>query len=560
MELIGQYEDSGFKEAPYLARRADGQTIQLTRLLYLVAEAADGERDAEAMAEVVTAEYGKSVSADNIEHLVDNKLRPLGVLTDRDGSSPPMERPDALLALKFKTSVVPERFVRTLCVAFKPLFPTLVVVAVLAGLVAFDIWLFFVNGVGEAMRDTLYAPGLILLLFALVVLGAAFHECGHASGCAYGGAKPGVMGAGLYFVWPAFYTDVTDSYRLSKVGRLRTDLGGVYFNGVFILLTAGVYALTGFEPLLLVIVVQHLEVLHQLLPFLRLDGYYILADLTGVPDLFSRIKDILLSLVPGKEASARVTALKPWVRIVASSWVLLIIPIIAVNLIFLLVQTPRILATAWDSLLVQWDTVGAAVEDGKWLDVLAGGVQVIALALPVAGLIYTFVRLARRVVAAGWRRTEGRPALRGGWVAVVASAAGLAVFTWYPNGEYKPLQPGESLTVQEVTRPIAHLPSGRPGLTPEREERLGGAPTVRSGAVPLPSATAKDEAPGAEPAPEDGAHTDETVPSGERNTPTTLRPATTTTDGSRPTTTSISRPSTTSRPEPTLPPTTIAEG
>ena len=40
------------------------------------------------------------------------------------------------------------------------------------------------------------------------------------------------MGAGLYLVWPAFYTDVTDSYRLGRGGRLRTDLGGLYFNAI----------------------------------------------------------------------------------------------------------------------------------------------------------------------------------------------------------------------------------------------------------------------------------------------------------------------------------------
>ena len=44
--------------------------------------------------------------------------------------------------------------------------------------------------------------------------------------------RPGVMGAGLYLVWPAFYTDVTDSYRLGRGGRLRTDLGGLYFNAI----------------------------------------------------------------------------------------------------------------------------------------------------------------------------------------------------------------------------------------------------------------------------------------------------------------------------------------
>ena len=138
------------------------------------------------------------------------------------------------------------------------------------------------------------------MLLGLVVLSAAFHECGHATACRYGGARPGVMGVGIYIVWPAFYTDVTDAYRLDKKGRLRTDLGGVYFNAIFILLTAGAYFLTGFEPLLLIIPLQHLEILHQFLPFIRLDGYYIVSDLTGVPDMFARIKPALKSLCPGR--------------------------------------------------------------------------------------------------------------------------------------------------------------------------------------------------------------------------------------------------------------------
>jgi hypothetical protein len=45
VELIGEFEGSGFKEPPLLARRGDGQVVQLTRLLFLVAEACDGLRD-----------------------------------------------------------------------------------------------------------------------------------------------------------------------------------------------------------------------------------------------------------------------------------------------------------------------------------------------------------------------------------------------------------------------------------------------------------------------------------------------------------------------------------
>ena len=69
VELLGEYEDSGFKETPYLARRPDGQVVQLSRLLYLVASHADGLRTAEQIAERVSREFGRTVSGDNVEFL-----------------------------------------------------------------------------------------------------------------------------------------------------------------------------------------------------------------------------------------------------------------------------------------------------------------------------------------------------------------------------------------------------------------------------------------------------------------------------------------------------------
>src|SRR5581483_4704418 len=112
-------------------------------------------------------------------------------------------------------------------------------------------------------------------------------------------ARPGKIGVGIYMVWPAFFTNVTDSYRLSRAGRLRTDLGGLYFNMIFMLVLAALYAATSAETLLLVIAVTHLEMLEQLLPFVRFDGYFILSDLVGVPDLFARVAPVLRSCLSG---------------------------------------------------------------------------------------------------------------------------------------------------------------------------------------------------------------------------------------------------------------------
>src|SRR5207248_6221265 len=151
---------------------------------------------------------------------------------------------------------------------------------------ALDAWLVANHdAVAAAGRQILYQPQLLLLITALTIASAIFHETGHATAARYGGAKPGVMGAGVYLVWPVFYTDVTDSYRLDRRGRLRTDLGGVYFNVLFTLGTAGAYAITGFSPLLVFLVAAQIETLQQFLPFVRLDGYYVVSDLIGVPNL-----------------------------------------------------------------------------------------------------------------------------------------------------------------------------------------------------------------------------------------------------------------------------------
>ncbi len=243
IEMIGEYEGSGFKETPFLARRADGQTLQLTALLYSVAAHADGRRDEAAIATAVSEEVGRKVSPDNVRFLVEKKLRPLGVLAAADGSSPELTRPDPLLALKFRTAVVPARLTRGLTTLFRPLFWPPVLALVIAGFLALGAWLLLEHGIAQGLRHAIYQPLLLLGMFAAVVVATAFHETGHATACRYGGAKPGVMGVGLYIVWPAFYTDVTDAYRLGRGGRLRTDLGGIYFNAIFALAAGGLYAL-----------------------------------------------------------------------------------------------------------------------------------------------------------------------------------------------------------------------------------------------------------------------------------------------------------------------------
>jgi len=512
IELLGELDGSGFEEPLFLVRRSDGQTIQLTELLYHVLECVDGERDLDAVAGAVSEIIGKEASADDIAFLVEEKLRPLGLVCDRDGSQPVVEKPNPLLALRFRLVISDERWTRRLTTPFAALFWPPIVVAVIVAFVVMTGWLLFGEGVGSSLRQVMYQPSLIVLMFVLTALSAGFHEFGHAAACRYGGATPGAMGAGLYLVWPAFYTDVTDSYRLSKGGRLRTDLGGLYFNMVFALATFGVWALTGWAPLLLLVPLQLLQMAHQLLPFVRLDGYLILSDLTGVPDLFARIKPTLMSAVPGRDVDGRAQALKPWVRVVVTVWVLLVIPVLLLGVAMMALTLPRVVATAWDSAGRQLDAVSGA--DGDVLTMAAGVLSLLALLLPVASSIYLLGRLAVRLARSRW----GRVGL------VVAALA--AAWLWWPNGEYQPIERDEPLRLQDAARTVS-FPEGVQGATTTVPE-----PTTTTSTTV--ASTSTTSVPGSTTTTTDAPTTTTTTSAPSTTTSTTEAPTTTTTETTTP--------------------------
>ena len=80
--------------------------------------------------------------------------------------------------------------------------------------------------------------------------------------------------------------------------------------------------------MLLVVATQILQMLRQLAPLVRFDGYHVLADLTGVPDLYSRIKPTLLGALPWRWGDPQARLLKPWARVVVTVWVMVVVPLL----------------------------------------------------------------------------------------------------------------------------------------------------------------------------------------------------------------------------------------
>jgi putative peptide zinc metalloprotease protein len=118
----------------------------------------------------------------------------------------------------------------------------------------------------------------------------------------------------------------------------------------------------------------------QLSPVIRADGYHILSDATGIRDLFSHIGPTMRRLLPGyrKEPSA----LTGRARVLVTSWVLIIVPILlslALSAVFLL---PKLATNAWDSGSHITSATPHQLGDGRILDFLASLVHLSRCSCP----------------------------------------------------------------------------------------------------------------------------------------------------------------------------------
>jgi putative peptide zinc metalloprotease protein len=471
LELLGEVHGSGYRDGACLVRRADGQMVQLGPLMFALLECADGRRDAAALACAMSEKLGRKLEPEHVARLAE-KLAEQGLLSGSEHKAPPKSNP--LLALRFKYLVTDPKITQRITRPFTGLFQPLVLWPVVLGFLAVCWFVLLHKGIASATAEAFHKPELLLLVLALVIASAAFHEVGHAAACRYGGGKPGGMGVGLYLVWPAFYTDVTDAYRLPKRDRLRVDLGGLYFNAVVAVVTLTVWLAIRVDALLLLIGLQLLTMVKQLSPMIRSDGYHVLSDATGVPDLYAHIGPTMKRLLPGhrKEPSA----LTGRARALVTAWVLVIVPVLLSLSLTAILLFPKIAASAWESGSRIAGAIPDQAGDGDVLGLAASVMRLIALLLPVLGTIAMgqgVLRLAGRKAGA-W--SDGRPGRRAALGLFTAGLACLLLWAWWPSGQYEPIRASDNGTLlglgrllsrpQEAVRPAmqpaaAHLAPGK---------------------------------------------------------------------------------------------------
>jgi putative peptide zinc metalloprotease protein len=218
----------------------------------------------------------------------------------------------------------PDRMLQTLMPLFRLIFSPIGALAYLALLVL----------AGKTLIDSadrlfdqgqgLLSPGNLPLLYIGFVIAKVVHELGHAAVCRRYGGEVHKLGIMLLIFAPMPYVDATASWGFrSRAERVFTGAAGVVAELAVAAVAALIWAnsapgVVNAIAYNVIFVASVSSLLFNLNPLLRFDGYHMLVDLIGVPNLFQRSREqlryigerFLLGLPNGRPAAR--TATEAW--------------------------------------------------------------------------------------------------------------------------------------------------------------------------------------------------------------------------------------------------------
>ena len=153
-----------------------------------------------------------------------------------------------------------------------------------------------------------------LILVGVFVFTKSCHELGHAAMCRRMGARPGEVGVLLLCGMPCPYCDVTDVWRQpSAIRRAAVMMAGVYVELIIAALATLVWCFatdpdTRMLALNLMVICGISTIVFNANPLMRYDGYYVLADFLGSPNLRQESQNAFRSVVTRVFAGRRYAA------------------------------------------------------------------------------------------------------------------------------------------------------------------------------------------------------------------------------------------------------------
>ncbi len=252
------------------------------------------------------------------------------------------------------------------------------VVVLVSGAVAFTIELH----AGSRALLTQPTATTAAAVLALVLVALFLHELAHALAIRHAGRR--VLGAGfqLYLANPAFFINSNDMVMSGRKQRAINAIAGPYAEAVLASAAALGAALSGptalGEVLFRFAGLSYVFILINLVPFIELDGYWLLTDLLDLPDLRPRALAFIRHELPDRLRSGH--------RLSRGEWGLTLFGLIG------LVTAILALLLAW----MFWSPVLWAIAAGVWQLGLAGQVFLVLLTVLILGpIVHGVIDFAR---------------------------------------------------------------------------------------------------------------------------------------------------------------------
>jgi putative peptide zinc metalloprotease protein len=271
-----------------------GAFFRLREAEWFIARQCDGTTSLEVICQRTEQKFGATLPLESLAAFV-NKLEKTGLLdngrSDRRQKKRRQQRLQGnVLFFRFKLldpDAILNRLERKVRFCFTPSFVVFSAAMILlaVGIVATNLS-DIIDGIGQ-----FYSLSALPLIIAMIFLVVSAHEFAHGFACKHFGGEVREMGFLMVYLQPAFYCNVSDAWLFpEKSKRLWVSFAGPYFELFLWSLATVAWRLTEEDTAinyvaLIVMATSGIKTLFNFNPLIKLDGYYLLSDCLGIPNL-----------------------------------------------------------------------------------------------------------------------------------------------------------------------------------------------------------------------------------------------------------------------------------
>ena len=264
--------------------------VNISKQTYQILNLVNGKNTLEGITIIFNSNNNLSITSEVVYQLLYNKLSKYGIITNKNVVVQPLSRASYL---KLSTIIIPARIVNKTANLFTFLFNTFTLKAItlltlvfslIIGVNYYHLLKPFINDLSEVSFS---------FILPITFIGIFIHELGHAAAAKHYGINSRGIGFGFYLFSPVFFADVTKAWRLKPKQRVVIDLAGIYFELIYISFLLFIFLITKEVNFLLVSFILFVDIIYNLDPFLRTDGYWVVSDGLKIPNLRKQSLDKL---------------------------------------------------------------------------------------------------------------------------------------------------------------------------------------------------------------------------------------------------------------------------